>query len=68
MLSIVNANGGSLKATAALMGVDVISYTVTLSGDGTPESYSLVLSIFGVPSTVAGHSITITPSGIDRNP
>src|SRR5713101_6800068 len=49
MLSVVNANGGALQGTAALMGLDVISYTTTLSGDGTPETYTLVLSTFGVP-------------------
>jgi len=66
--SIVNANGGSLKSTDTLMGLQVVSYSVTLSGDNTPESYTLVLSAYGVPSTLAGHSITITPAGVDRNP
>lgn len=67
---LVNANGGTLKNTATLMGIDIgaTAYTATDSdGDGVIDSYSLTISVTGVPGTSVGHSLTVTPSGIDKN-
>jgi type IV pilus assembly protein PilA len=70
LTAVVNANGGTLKATEALMGVTFVSYTtIDTDGDGTPDSYALVFSVTGVPMAgYAGHAIKITPEGIDRCP
>jgi prepilin-type N-terminal cleavage/methylation domain-containing protein len=67
---LINANGGTLKDTEALMGVTFVSYTPTDTDlDGTMDSYALILSVTGVPSSgYAGHAIKITPQGIDRCP
>ena len=67
--SLVNRNGGTLKATAAAMGVSFISYTlIDLDADGTADSYALQLSITGVPTTTSGYFVRITPDGITRCP
>jgi prepilin-type N-terminal cleavage/methylation domain-containing protein len=70
LTAMANANGGTLKATEALMGVTFVSYTtIDTDGDATPDSYSLVLSITGVPQAqYAGHAIKITPEGIEKCP
>lgn len=66
---IVNRNGGSLKATAASMGLDVLGYTtIDTDADGTPDSYALTLSVLGVPEAIQGHMIRVTPDGITRCP
>lgn len=64
---IVNRNGGTLKATAALMGIDVIGYvTIDTDGDGTADSYSLSVQVLGVPTGIEGSKILLTPEGITR--
>ena len=60
---LVNANGGTLKATEAAMGITWISYTPV----GT-DSYALQYSIGGVPSTLTGNKLRITPEGVTRCP
>jgi prepilin-type N-terminal cleavage/methylation domain-containing protein len=68
LVSLVNKNGGTLKDTAAAMGVTFVSFSVSDSdGDGTNDTYSLTMSVTGVPDTYAGASITVTPQGIVRN-
>src|SRR4051812_15218337 len=67
--SLVNRNGGTLKASAAAMGVAFISYSLIDSdGDGTSDTYALQLSITGVPTTLSGYFLRITPDGITRCP
>jgi type IV pilus assembly protein PilA len=69
MSVLVNRNGGALKGTAATMGIDVQGYSVLdTDGDGTNDSYALTLSITGVPDTIQGHMIRVTPEGITRCP
>lgn len=64
---IVNRNGGTLKTTAALMGIDVIGYvTIDSDGDGTADTYSLSMQVLGVPATIEGSKILLTPEGITR--
>ena len=68
LVSIVNQNGGTLKATAASMGMTFVSFSVSDSdGDGTDDTYSLTVSVMGVPTNYSGASITITPQGIVKN-
>jgi prepilin-type N-terminal cleavage/methylation domain-containing protein len=67
--TIVNRNGGALKDTAAEMGISVISYsTIDTDGDGTNDTYALNLSITGVPTTLTGNAVRITPAGITKCP
>jgi hypothetical protein len=69
MFSVVNKNGGTLKATAGEMGLTFISYsTLDTDTDGTPDSYALQLSVTGVPNTYTGYFLRITPEGITRCP
>jgi type IV pilus assembly protein PilA len=69
MYSIINKNGGTLKATAAEMGLSFIGYTpLDTDADGTPDSYALELSVIGVPNTYTGYFLRITPEGITRCP
>jgi prepilin-type N-terminal cleavage/methylation domain-containing protein len=69
---IINANGGTLKATETLMGVTFVSYTPSDTDlDGTPDSYRLVVQINGVPQGANGydgHTVVISPEGIERCP
>jgi type IV pilus assembly protein PilA len=66
---IVNRHGGALKATAAAMGIALISYSaIDGNEDGMPNTYALMLSITGVPSTFQGNFIRVTPEGITRCP
>ena len=68
LVSIVNRNGGTLKTTEATMGVTFVSFSVSDSdGDGTDDTYSLTVSVTGVPSDYSGSSVTITPQGIVKN-
>jgi prepilin-type N-terminal cleavage/methylation domain-containing protein len=67
--ALVNRNGGTLKATAAAMGLQFISYTlIDTDGDGTVDTYALQLSVTGVPTTMTGYFLRITPDGITRCP
>jgi len=70
MYSIVNHNGGTLKSTAAAMGVSFVSYSVSdLDGDGVLDNYTLTLSIIGVPGAdYEGASVQLTPAGIIKCP
>src|SRR5262245_19572867 len=64
---IINRNGGTLKATAALMGIDVIGYaTIDTDGDGTADSYTLSMQVLGVPPGMEGSKILVTPEGITK--
>ena len=60
LLTIVNHNGGSLKASARKW-VSVYWISVVLA-----DSYSLNLTVLGVPNTMRGKIIQITPGGIRK--
>jgi len=62
LTTVVNANGGTLKDTNILMGVTFVSYTTSAARD----SYTLILTVAGVPNTFSGAQITMNPSGIDK--
>ena len=70
LLSVANHNGGTLKSTAAAMGINLISYSVSdLDGDGVLDNYTLTLSVIGVPaSDYEGATIQLTPAGIIKCP
>jgi len=70
MFTVVNHNGGTLKRTAAAMGMSFVSYSVSdFNGDGVVDSYTLTLSVIGVPSTgYVGATIQLTPEGIIKCP
>jgi type IV pilus assembly protein PilA len=70
MLSVANHNGGTLKSTAAAMGINFISYSVSdLDGDGVLDNYTLTLSVIGVPGAdYEGATIQLTPAGIIKCP
>jgi prepilin-type N-terminal cleavage/methylation domain-containing protein len=67
LTTIVNRNGGTLKDTAALMGMSFVSFSMSdTDGDGVNDSYSLTMTVTGVPTTYPGNMITITPKGIEK--
>jgi len=67
MSTLVNRNGGTLKATAATMGIEVITYSlIDTDTDGTADTYALQLSVTGVPTSIDGYYIRLSPEGISR--
>jgi len=69
LVTIVNRNGGTLKATTTAMGLTFDHYSVGDSdGDGTDDSYTVVFLVNGVPATAEGQYIRLTPDGITRCP
>ena len=69
LTTIVNRNGGTLRATATEMGLTFISYTLIDSdGDGTPDTYALQVSVTGVPTSMGGYFLRVTPEGITKCP
>ena len=69
LTTIVNRNGGTLKATAAEMGLTFISYTlIDTDSDGVADTYALQLSVTGVPTTMGGYFLRVTPEGITKCP
>ena len=69
MYSVINKNGGTLKATAAEMGLSFVSYSpLDTDADGTADSYAMQVSVIGVPITYSGYFLRITPEGITKCP
>ena len=67
LVSIINRNGGTLKSSDTDMGVKFQSFSVSDSdGDGINDTYTLTLSVIGVPGNYAGHMVQITPQGITK--
>ena len=66
---IVNHHGGALKPTALAMGLQYRGYTtLDTDGDGVMDSYALELVVIGVPLTMQGSFVRITPGGITACP
>ena len=61
--TFINQNGGNLKASAAEMGLGVGDYRFDMT---VADTYSLKLTILGVPNTMQGKVIQITPDGISK--
>jgi len=69
MTPTINRNGGALKDTAAAMGISVISYSaIDTDADGVNDTYALNLQVTGVPTTLTGNTLRITPAGITKCP
>ncbi len=70
LVTVANANGGTLKATPAEMGITWVMYSVLDTDpvpDGTMDSYALWVTVNGVPATgYAGQVIRLSPEGITR--
>ena len=68
LATVLNANGASLKKTAAQQGMQLVQYvTWDLDGDGTDgDDYYFVFSTNGVPETLTGALIECRSSGIMR--
>jgi type IV pilus assembly protein PilA len=59
LMSIVNANGGSLKSNSQDLQITSVSFT----SDGS--DYTLTMTV-NVPDGTTGKTITVTPGGISR--
>ena len=59
--TIINANGGALKANAAEMAIEAVTYT---SDDGS--TYMLQMTV-GVPEGMPGRLVSITPASISKD-
>jgi len=69
LVGIVNRQGGALKPTAAAMGIQFKGYTtLDTDGDGVMDSYVLELWVLGMPPTMQGSVVRITPTGITTCP
>ena len=64
LTGVMNVNGSSFGGAT---GFTYGSYTVTYDLDGTtPATYSLEISVMGVPNTMPGAKLTITDQGITK--
>ena len=61
---IINANGGSLRDTEALMGIQTVIYTSINNN----EDYTMSYALTGTPVAQKGHRVIISPEGITRSP
>jgi prepilin-type N-terminal cleavage/methylation domain-containing protein len=59
LVSIVNANGGTLKSNSQ----DLQITSVSFSSDGSDYTLTMIVN---VPDGVAGKTITVTPGGISK--
>jgi prepilin-type N-terminal cleavage/methylation domain-containing protein len=59
LVSVVNANGGTLKSNSQ----DLQVTSVTFSSDGSDYTLTMIVN---VPDGVAGKTLTVTPGGISK--
>jgi prepilin-type N-terminal cleavage/methylation domain-containing protein len=59
LMSVVNANGGTLKSNSS----DLQITSVSFSSDGSDYTLTMIVN---VPDGVAGKTITVTPGGISK--
>jgi prepilin-type N-terminal cleavage/methylation domain-containing protein len=59
LVSVVNANGGTLKSNSSDLQISSVSF----SSDGSDYTLTMVVN---VPDGVAGKTITVTPGGISK--
>jgi type IV pilus assembly protein PilA len=63
LVTMANANGGSLPATSGSL--TFVSYTTAdTDADGLADDYSMVLEAKGVDSSYKGYRVLITPGGV----
>lgn len=63
LVNLVNSYGGNLSASP---GFSVVSYSVV--NNDTTSSFTLVVTVNGVPDGFPGKTITITPNGATKSP
>lgn len=69
LVTIVNRNGGALKSSTVAMGLELIGYSISDSdGDTIDDTYTLSMQAIGVPTTMDGQYLQLTPQGIKRCP
>ncbi|ETX04909.1 MAG: hypothetical protein ETSY2_26020 [Candidatus Entotheonella gemina] len=67
LTTIVNANGATLKATEVEQGIELRGYAgIDADSDQIRETYTMSFLATGVPSTIMGRLILVSPSGVDR--
>jgi hypothetical protein len=66
LVTVVNANGGTLKETAAEAGITYGSYARvdTPPEDGVEDTYELVVTVPAVPREMSGSTIVVSPQGV----
>ena len=69
LTTVINANGGTLKATELLEGMKLRLFTsIDSDGDTVDDTYTLSFAVTGVDNSNIGHCIVISPGGIDKCP
>ncbi len=69
LTTLINKNGGSLKATELLAGMTLRAFTsIDSDGDSTDDTYTMSFAVTGVDDSNIGHCIVISPAGIDKCP
>jgi Tfp pilus assembly protein PilE len=67
LMSIVNANGTTLKSSSEDMGLLFESYqAIDSDKNGEPESYEMILRVSGVATAQLGWCLLIQPSGVEK--
>lgn len=67
LVSLVNANGCTLKETDAEQGMTLNTYvTIDSDGDGTRDDYYYIFYTTGVPPDMDGAQVEVRPSGITK--
>jgi hypothetical protein len=64
--NVTTANGGTLKATEALQGMELESYDAFGNGTREGEDYIFVFYTLGVPPEMTGAQVEVRPSGIEK--
>lgn len=67
LTDVCNRNGGTLKTTEALAGINFGSYTLMDNdGDQVLETYELVVTVPNVPTDMPGSTIKVSPEGVEK--
>ncbi len=69
LTSVINKNGGTLKATELLAGMTFRGFTsIDSDGDAVDDTYTMSFDVTGVDDSNIGHCVVISPQGIDKCP
>jgi len=68
LVSVMNANGCTLKGTSTTQGFKTTFTYMTIDGDGdtTPDDYYFVFRTLGVPTELTGSQVEVRPSGVEK--
>ena len=66
LVSITTQNGGTLKTTEALQGMNLVSYDAFGNSTTEGEDYVFIFQTVGVPDDMSGVIIEVRPSGIEK--